>query len=128
MSTSVVSLDPAATEVEISDALLHVMLADGRELAVPLVWFPRLRDATPALAPDRARRRHPLAGAGRRCFCPRLARSAELNRNRRLPRRWQRTTRSGASAMTRYDSGRKAEMPVQLEACVGGWRCAYPPL
>jgi hypothetical protein len=24
-------------------------LADGRELSVPLEWFPRLRDATPAL-------------------------------------------------------------------------------
>jgi hypothetical protein len=23
------------------------VLADGRELAVPLEWFPRLRDATP---------------------------------------------------------------------------------
>ena len=41
------SLDPTATDVEISDALLHVALADGRELAVPLVWFPRLRDTTP---------------------------------------------------------------------------------
>jgi len=27
--------------------VLRVVLADGRELAVPLAWFPRLRDATP---------------------------------------------------------------------------------
>ncbi len=27
--------------------MLRVVLADGRELAVPLAWFPRLRDATP---------------------------------------------------------------------------------
>jgi hypothetical protein len=26
---------------------LHVTLADGREVAVPLVWFPRLLEATP---------------------------------------------------------------------------------
>lgn len=26
--------------------MLRVTLADGRELAVPLEWFPRLRDAT----------------------------------------------------------------------------------
>jgi Protein of unknown function (DUF2442) len=43
-----VSLDPTATRVTISGALLRVALADGRELAVPLEWFPRLRDATPA--------------------------------------------------------------------------------
>ena len=28
------------------ETLLHVTLADGRELAAPLEWFPRLRDAT----------------------------------------------------------------------------------
>jgi len=27
--------------------VLRVVLADGRELAIPLAWFPRLRDATP---------------------------------------------------------------------------------
>ena len=42
-----VSLDPTAIDVAVSDALLRVTLADGRELAAPLEWFPRLRDATP---------------------------------------------------------------------------------
>jgi hypothetical protein len=26
--------------------MLHVILDDGRELAVPIEWYPRLRDAT----------------------------------------------------------------------------------
>lgn len=32
----------------IDDHALHVVLADGRELAAPLEWFPRLRDANAA--------------------------------------------------------------------------------
>ena len=38
---------PLAVEVRFTEDALHVRLADGRELAVPLEWFPRLRDATP---------------------------------------------------------------------------------
>jgi hypothetical protein len=47
MSISAVSLDPTAIDVDVSDALLRVTLADGREVAAPLEWFPLLRDATP---------------------------------------------------------------------------------
>ena len=39
--------DPTAVDVEVSDSLLRIVLSDGRELAAPLAWFPRLRDATP---------------------------------------------------------------------------------
>jgi hypothetical protein len=39
-------MDPSAVDVSVSDAALHVVLADGRELSVPPVWFPRLRNAT----------------------------------------------------------------------------------
>jgi hypothetical protein len=46
MSTSA-RMDPTAVDVSVSDVALHVVLADGRELSVPLVWFPRLRDASP---------------------------------------------------------------------------------
>lgn len=46
MSTLVVELDASAVDVSVSDHALHVVLADGRELAAPLAWFPRLRDAT----------------------------------------------------------------------------------
>ncbi len=40
--TSVLALDIRFT----ADALI-VALSDGREISVPLEWFPRLRDATP---------------------------------------------------------------------------------
>ena len=40
--------DPTAIDVEVSDAALRIVLSDGRELSVPLAWFPRLRDATVA--------------------------------------------------------------------------------
>jgi hypothetical protein len=36
-----------AKVVECDDAMLRVTFTDGRVLGVPLVWFPRLRDATP---------------------------------------------------------------------------------
>lgn len=41
--------DPLATDVTFGDSVMRVALADGRELSVPLEWFPRLRDASPAL-------------------------------------------------------------------------------
>ncbi len=48
MSFSAIRFDATAVAVSIDAHLLHVALADGRELAAPLEWFPRLRDATPA--------------------------------------------------------------------------------
>ena len=36
-----------ALDVRFSEDALHVSLSDGREVSVPLEWFPRLRDATP---------------------------------------------------------------------------------
>jgi hypothetical protein len=32
--------------VSFTDAKMIIMLEDGRELAIPLEWFPSLRDAT----------------------------------------------------------------------------------
>lgn len=46
MSTSVVVVDPLATDVEITKDALRFVLADGREVSAPLAWFPRLLDAT----------------------------------------------------------------------------------
>jgi len=43
------SSDPLlATDVRVGGTELVVILSDGRRLGVPLDWFPRLRDATPA--------------------------------------------------------------------------------
>lgn len=47
MSTSAVRADPVGVEARIDDVSLYVRLADGRELTVPLAWFPRLAQATP---------------------------------------------------------------------------------
>jgi hypothetical protein len=47
MTSSAPSVDPRAIEVEVSDDELIVILADGRRIAVPLTWFPRLLNATP---------------------------------------------------------------------------------
>jgi len=46
MATLAIRLDPTAVDVQADDTLLRVTLADGRELAAPLEWFPRLRDAS----------------------------------------------------------------------------------
>ena len=46
MSTS--TADVQARSVAISEATLTVCLADGRTIAVPLEWFPRLVHATMA--------------------------------------------------------------------------------
>jgi hypothetical protein len=37
--------EPLVTDVRFSDASLGVTLEDGREISVPIAWFPRLRDA-----------------------------------------------------------------------------------
>jgi len=36
-----------AVSVRCDGEMLQVQLSDGREVSVPLEWFPRLRDATP---------------------------------------------------------------------------------
>ena len=47
MSTLVVEVEPLAVDVSCTDDSLRVVLADGREISAPLVWFPRLQKATP---------------------------------------------------------------------------------
>ena len=59
MSTSPIELRPLARDVSVSDDELTVRLADGRAITVPLVWFPRLLNATAA-----ARKNWELLGDG----------------------------------------------------------------
>jgi hypothetical protein len=48
MSTSAVRpVTVLATSVRFDREMLLVLLSDGREIGVPLEWFPRLRDASP---------------------------------------------------------------------------------
>jgi hypothetical protein len=48
MSTSAISAQPRATSVSFTADAMKVALIDGREVSVPLAWFPRLLDATDA--------------------------------------------------------------------------------
>ncbi len=46
MSTSTVKIsEPMASDVWFDNDMMHIRLLDGRELSVPLEWFPKLRDA-----------------------------------------------------------------------------------
>ena len=45
MSTLAVKFDDRAIDVSFTQASLHFVLADGREISAPLEWFPKLRDA-----------------------------------------------------------------------------------
>jgi hypothetical protein len=53
--------EPRAVDVVLTEVELRVRLADGREVSVPLEWFPRLRAAT---AEQRARWRFIGGGVG----------------------------------------------------------------
>ena len=46
MTSSAPDVDPRAIEVAVSEDELVVVLADGRRIAVPLAWFPKLLNAT----------------------------------------------------------------------------------
>ena len=48
MSTSPIRTDPRGVEARVDDSALHVRLDDGREVSVPLTWFPRLVGASAA--------------------------------------------------------------------------------
>ena len=60
MSISVTKAsDAMAAEVWFDSHMMHVRLSDGREISVPVEWFPRLRDAT-----EEQRKRWRLIGKG----------------------------------------------------------------
>lgn len=65
MPTSAVKVDANAVDVKVTDDQLLVVLADGRELAAPLAWFPRLTEATAA-----QRRNWRLIGRGQGIHWP----------------------------------------------------------
>lgn len=47
MTVSAVDIQPLAVDVACANDMLQVKLADGREISVPLSWFPRLENASP---------------------------------------------------------------------------------
>lgn len=46
MNFSAIKLDHHIIDVGFTETALHYTLADGREIFVPLVWFPKLLAAT----------------------------------------------------------------------------------
>jgi Protein of unknown function (DUF2442) len=48
MGSSAITADERVLDVAFSDDALSVSLRDGRVISVPLVWYPRLLNATPA--------------------------------------------------------------------------------
>jgi hypothetical protein len=58
MSTSALEY-PRAVDLSFDDEMLVVRLEDGRELRVPVEWYPSLRDAT-----NEQRRRWEFIGGG----------------------------------------------------------------
>lgn len=68
MSTSPVKIEPLAVSVRFPDsARLLVELADGREISVPLLWFPRLAEAS-----EKERADFSLIGGGLGIHWPRI--------------------------------------------------------
>lgn len=47
MSIASADVQPLAIDVSCNNEALQVALADGREISVPLTWYPRLLDGTP---------------------------------------------------------------------------------
>ncbi len=56
-----------AVDVQVSEDTLTVHLADGRSIAVPVAWYPRLADGTPG-----ERARWELIGSGHGIHWPGL--------------------------------------------------------
>jgi Protein of unknown function (DUF2442) len=52
MTTSTLETTPAAVRVAVTDDAVSVELADGRTVAAPLAWYPRLVHASPAERAD----------------------------------------------------------------------------
>jgi len=52
MTTSTAEEGPLAVDVSFTGHALRVLLSDGREVAAPLDWFPRLLKATPRQRKD----------------------------------------------------------------------------
>lgn len=46
MSILAIEVEPLAVEASCTNDSLSVVLADGREITVPLVWSPRLQNAS----------------------------------------------------------------------------------
>jgi hypothetical protein len=65
MPISAIKVDATAVDVTVTNERLTITLADGRELSVPLAWFPRVLEAT-----DEQRRKWRFIGRGQGIHWP----------------------------------------------------------
>ena len=56
-----------AQSVTFNDEIMHVSLADGRVISVPIIWFPLLREAT-----AEQRKKYEIGGGGTSLHWPEL--------------------------------------------------------
>jgi len=56
-----------AKSVNFDEEMMHVSLADGRSISVPIIWFPLLRAATPE-----QRTKYEIGGGGTSLHWPEL--------------------------------------------------------
>jgi hypothetical protein len=80
MPISIAKLTPAAVDVHCEPNVLRVALADGREISVPIEWFPRLRDAS-----DEQRANWRLIGRGEGIHWPDMDEDVSVNALLGLP-------------------------------------------
>ena len=59
MNISVAKIEAMASDIWFDAYMMHVRLLDGREINVPIEWFPKLRGAT-----DEQRKNWRLIGKG----------------------------------------------------------------
>jgi len=59
MNTLTVKIEPRIIDLSFAKDSFRVILADGREISTPLVWFPRLRNAN-----EKQRKNWRLIGSG----------------------------------------------------------------
>ena len=111
MATSILELDvPGATSVAVTDDTLTADLADGRTIAVPLAWYPRLLHAT---ADERAR--WELHASGRHIHWPDL--DEDLSVDGLLAGR---PSGEGAESFRRWLDAKRAGRPLTLDALFPG--------
>jgi hypothetical protein len=70
---STIAADERVLDVAFTDDSLNVSLRDGRVISVPLVWYPRLLNATPA-----QRKNWKIAGGGYGIHWPDLMKTSAL--------------------------------------------------
>jgi hypothetical protein len=101
--------DPVrATTIDFRDDLLVAVLEDGREVAVPLEWFPRLRDAT-----ESQRRSFRLVGRGIGIHWPELDEDISVEGLLAPPLRAERRRRVPGGAETEQGLGERAHAHVR---------------